>query len=104
MTSEIIAESRKVGSSHIHVGYLSHLTAFGLIGCFFLFGFWYLLIRNLFKTARYSHYWGSVFAFLAFLWSFTTMSQSSIFYYGIIWAFVFDKYYIERVQTELYSK
>lgn len=82
-----------IGSSHIHVGYLSHLVAYGIVGCFFLYGFWFLLGLKLFKTARRTNYWGSLFAFLTFWWAFATFSQSSIFYYGLIFALVFDKHY-----------
>jgi len=93
MTDEIVEASLEVGSSHIHVGYLSHLVSYGLMGCFFLFGFWYLLIKRLYRNAKQTNYWGSFFAFLTFFWSFATMSQSSIFFYGLIFALVFDKYY-----------
>ena len=96
MTEEIDKASAEVGSSHIHVGYLSHLVYYGLVGCFFLYGFWVLLIKELYHTAKSMNYWGSFFGFLAFLWAFATMSQSSIFYYGIIFTLVFDKYYTDK--------
>jgi hypothetical protein len=95
-SKEILEASNQVGSTQIHVGYLSHLVMYGIVGCFFLFGFWYLLVKKMHKTAKITNYWGSYYAFLTFLWSFATMSQSSIFYYGLIFALVFDKYYIEK--------
>lgn len=91
----VIAASRAIGSSHIHVGYLSHLVAYGIVGCFFLFGFWFMLIIRLYRNAKKTDYWGSFFAYLFFLFSFATMSQPSIFYYGLIFALIFDKYYID---------
>jgi hypothetical protein len=93
LTEEVREASRAVGSSHIHVGYLSHLVYYGIIGCFFLFGAWFFILKRFYKTAKHSNYWGSFFAFLMFLWSFATMSQPSIFYYGLIFAFIFDKYF-----------
>lgn len=103
ISDELVKEaSRAVGSSHIHVGYLSHLVAYGAVGCFFLYGFWILLAIRLFRTARQTNYWGSFFAFLVFLWSFATFSQSSILYGGIIFALVFDKYFSDR-NTEINS-
>lgn len=93
LTDDIREASRKVGSSHIHIGYLSHLIYYGTVGCFFLFGFWYLLAKRLYTSAKLSGYWGSFFGFLTFLWSFATMSQSAIFYYGIFFCLVFDKYF-----------
>lgn len=96
LTYEIKEASQAIGSSHIHVGYLSHLVYYGIIGCFFLFGFWILLLRKLYKTARKTNYWGSFFGFLIFLVSFATMSQSSIFYYGLLFCLIFDKYYLDQ--------
>jgi hypothetical protein len=96
MTDDILAASHAVNSSHIHVGYLTSLTYYGLIGSYFIFGFWYFLIKNIYKTAKKTNYWGSFFAFFMFLWSFATMSEFSIFYYGLIFAFVFDKYYSDK--------
>lgn len=93
MDDAVVAASRAIGSSHIHVGYLSHLVAYGVFGCFFLYMFWILLLRKLFINAKKTGYWGSLFAFLMFFWSFATMSQSSIFYYGLIFALVFSKYF-----------
>jgi O-antigen ligase/polysaccharide polymerase Wzy-like membrane protein len=100
MTAEIRAASKAVGSSHIHVGYLSHLGYYGIIGCLFLFGFWFLFAKKLYKTAKATNYWGSFFAFLVFLWSFATMSQPSIFYPGLIFAFIFDKHFNDKHRTQ----
>lgn len=92
MTDEIKEASRAVGSSQIHVGYLAMLVYYGLVGCFFLFGSWFLLIKRLYKTARKTNYWGSFFGFVTFLWSFTTMNLAFILFSGIIFSMVFDKY------------
>ncbi len=89
---KIVQASKAVGSSHIHIGYLSHLVAYGIVGSFFLFKFWYLLAKKLYSTAKLTNYWGSFFAFLTFLWAFATFSNTSIFFYGLIFALVFDKY------------
>lgn len=95
MTEKIRSASAAIGSSQIHVGYLSLLTYYGVFGCIFLFGFWLLLIKKLYKTAKKTNYWGSFFAYLMFFWSFATMNQPSIFYYGLIFALVFDKYFTD---------
>jgi hypothetical protein len=96
MTDEIKRASYNVGSSQIHVGYLSGLVYYGLIGSFFLFGFWFLLAKKLYKTAKLTNYWGSFFAFLIFLWANMTLVYFHIFFYGIIFALVFDKYYSDQ--------
>ncbi|MBE0637795.1 MAG: hypothetical protein IH598_04685 [Bacteroidales bacterium] len=100
MTTSILIESRSAGSSHIHVGYLSHLVIYGIVGCFFLFGAWLLMARQLFKNARITGYWGSFFAMLTFLWSFLTMSESSLFFAGIVIAFVYDKFFMDAINKQ----
>ncbi|MEN8907988.1 MAG: O-antigen ligase family protein [Clostridiales bacterium] len=103
MTKEVIKASNAIGSSHIHVGYLSHLVMYGVVGCVFLYGFWSLLLKRFYRTAKKTNYWGAFFAFLIFLFSFATMSQPSIFFYGLIFALVFDKYYsdLDRIHNLL---
>jgi len=93
LTDEIRIASNLVGSSHIHVGYLSHLVYYGIFGCFFLFGFWFLLLKRMYKTAKKTGYYGSIVGFVTYLFAFATMSQSVIFYAGIMFCFVFDKYF-----------
>lgn len=96
MTEEIREASRAVGSSQIHVGYLAMLVYYGLVGCFFLFGSWFLLFKRLYKTAQKTNYWGSFFGFLTFLWSFATMNLAFLLFSGIIFTMVFDKYFIDK--------
>lgn len=103
MTEEIREASRAVGSSQIHVGYLAMLVYYGLVGCFFLFGSWFLLIKQLYKTARKTNYWGSFFGFLTFLWSFTTMNLAFLLFSGIIFSMVFDKYFTDRERSNNFN-
>jgi hypothetical protein len=89
---EVRKASNAIGSSQIHVGYLAHLVSYGIVGSLFLFSFWFLLVKRLLRTAKLTNYWGSFFAFLTYLWAQATLVHYSIFYYGLIFAFVFDKY------------
>lgn len=95
LTDDIREASNLVGSSHIHVGYLSHLVYYGVFGCFFLFGFWFLLLKRMYRTAKGTGFYGSMIGFITFLFAFATMSQSVIFYAGIIFCMVFDKYFYD---------
>lgn len=96
LTDEIREASRLVGSSQIHVAYLSHLVSYGLIGSFFLFGFWFMLAKKFYQTGIKTNYWGSFFAFLIYLWAQVTLVNYSIFFTGLIFAFVFDKYFQDK--------
>ncbi len=96
LTDEIKATSLALGSSQIHVGYLSHLVSYGIIGSLLLFGFWFLLAKELYKKAKQTNYWGSFFAFLIYFWAQATLVKFSIFFYGLIFALVFDKYFYDK--------
>jgi len=96
LTEEIYAASHAFGSSQIHVGYLSHLVSFGIIGSIFLFGFWLWLAITLWKNAKKTDHWGSFYAFLIFLWGEATWVHFSLMHYGLIFAFIFDNYYISN--------
>lgn len=96
LTEEIREASREIGSSQIHIGYLSHLISYGIVGSFFLFGFWFILIKKLYKNAKKTNYWGSFFAFIVFFFAQVTLVKYSIFYTGLIFAFVFDKYFQDK--------
>lgn len=100
-TPEIKRAIEFVGSSQIHVGYLSHLISYGLVGSFFLFGFWFLLAKRLYKNAKKTNYWGAFFGFLIFLWAQATLVYYYIFFYGIIFALIFDKYYVDKHSTRI---
>lgn len=97
--------SKAIGgrSSQIHVGYLSHLYEYGIVGTLFIFGFWILIFKDLYITARRSNYYGSLFAFIAFLVANLTLVYYSIFYYGLLITFIFNKYfkdqYFESTET-----
>ena len=100
LSDEIEAASNAVGSSQIHVGYLSTLVYYGIVGSFFLFGFWFLIAKKFYQTAKKTGYWGSFFAMLTYLWAQATLVHFTIFFYGLIFAFVFDKYYQDKYLTE----
>lgn len=93
LTNQIEAASRAVGSSQIHVGYLSHLVSYGIIGSFLLFSFWFLLAKDLYRKAKLTKYYGPFFAFIIFLFTNLTLVDFNLFYPGIFIAFVFSEYY-----------
>lgn len=86
--------SNKVGSSQIHVGYLSHIISYGVVGSFFLYLFWLLLIKQLYKEAKRSDYWGGFFAFAIFLSANLTLVRVWSFTYGLILSLVLHRYYL----------
>ncbi|MCD4669048.1 MAG: hypothetical protein K8S14_01240 [Actinomycetia bacterium] len=93
LTDEIRAASQAIFSSQIHVGYLSHLVSYGLFGSFLLFSFWFGLARDLYRKAKLTKHYGSLFAFLVFLWFNVTAVNFKLMYMGLIFAFIFSQYY-----------
>jgi hypothetical protein len=86
-------------SSGIHVGYLAHLYNFGIVGSIMLFGFWFMILRMFYLTAIKTRYFGSFLAFLAFLVANLTLVHYSIYFYGLLFAFVFNSY-LSDLETE----
>ena len=80
-------------SSQIHVGYLSSLYEYGIIGSSFLFTFWFLVARRFYKTSKISKQYAIFIGFLCFLLANLTLVVYSIFQVGIIFLFVFNRYY-----------
>jgi hypothetical protein len=87
-------------SSQIHVGYLAHLVSYGIVGSVFLYTFWGLLVKNLYKTAKTTSYYGSFFAFIVFLIANLTFPHHDIYNYGLIVTFIFNKYFCNTILYE----
>ena len=91
-------------SSQIHVGYFSHLVSYGIFGSIILYTFWILLLKSLYKKARITNFYGSFFSFAIFLWANSVMVYYSLFTYGLIFSFIFDKYYYDKfLQTNAFK-
>lgn len=80
-------------SSQIHVGYLSHLYEFGIVGSVFLFLFWFFIAKIFYRTAKISKQYGIFIGFLCFLLANLTLVEYSSFYMGLIFLFVFNRFY-----------
>ena len=80
-------------SSQIHVGYLSSLYEYGIIGSLFLFTFWFLVARKFYKNSKISKQYGIFIGFLCFLFANLTLVEYSMFHIGIIFLFVFNRFY-----------
>lgn len=85
-------------SSQLHVGYLSHLFEFGVIGSFLLFMFWGQILKTFYKTAKNHAFWGSFFGFLALLISNLTLVHYNIINFGLLTLFIFNRYFESRIK------
>lgn len=86
-------------SSQLHVGYLSLLYRYGLIGAFFLLGFLYLLLRKLYKDSRQTRYWAPFLGVLGFALANLTLVFFTFFQMGLLLVLLANKYYLKQYQT-----
>jgi len=80
-------------SSQIHVGYLSHLYSYGIIGTFLSFVFWILIAVRMWKVGKRTGFWGSYYGFMVFLWANVTMVFYWVFTFGLALCYLFASYY-----------
>ncbi|MBN1999838.1 hypothetical protein JW935_19940 [candidate division KSB1 bacterium] len=80
-------------SSQIHIGFLSHLYEWGIVGSFFVFTAWTLLTIKTWRIAMRSRFYGGFFGILVFLFANATLVEYDLFHYGIIFSLVFTKYF-----------
>ena len=84
-------------SSQIHVGYLSHLYEYGIVGSLFLFSFWIIVARKFYRTAKFSNQYGVFIGFLCLIAANLTLVEYSMFHVGLIFLFVFNKFYTDKI-------
>jgi len=80
-------------SSQIHVGYLKLFYYYGIIGGTIYLTFLVLLLRRLWRMAKYSNYWGGFFALLGFAVANLTLVRLHLFYFGLILGIIYSRYY-----------
>jgi hypothetical protein len=77
----------------IHVGYLSYLYFYGIIGCLFLFISLYYLLRDSWRVGMQYNFWGSFYGILAFCIANTTFVYFNFAEMGIVLAVIYVRYY-----------
>lgn len=80
-------------SSQIHVGYLSLLYMYGIIGAFFFIGFLIYLLKSLYLNAKNTSYWGPFLAILGIVVGNLVDVNFQVFEMGLIIAFYVNKYH-----------
>ncbi|WP_162497578.1 O-antigen ligase family protein [Aureibaculum marinum] len=87
-------------SSQLHVGYLSLLYIYGLVGGIFFLGFIYLILKRLYKNAEKTGYYGPFVAFLGFALANLTLVTFTFFEMGLILALLFNKFYLQSLKQK----
>ncbi|MBS1573965.1 MAG: hypothetical protein JST09_01575 [Bacteroidetes bacterium] len=86
------------GIPAIHIGYLSYLYFYGVIGCFFLFLALFFLLRDAWRAGKRYQFWGSFYGILAFCLANLTFVFFDLSESGIIIAAIYLRFY--RYHTE----
>ena len=84
-------------SSQIHVGYLSLLYYYGLLGGALFLIFIFQFVRKIFYESKISNFWGGFIAILGFVIGNLTLVTFTIFWAGISMALLFHKYYLDTL-------
>lgn len=97
-TADVIANSLSKGRNFIHIGWLSHLATFGIIGSLFFFVFIYQLMKFLYKSAKNSNFYAPLFAFTIYIVANFTFVEINLFTSGLILSLVYSRYYTIKSQ------
>lgn len=80
----------------IHVGYLSYLYWYGIVGASLLFISIFLFIRKLYRAGKDFGFWGGFYGLLAFVVANTTMVYFNLSEMGIIISAIYLKFYNDK--------
>lgn len=86
----------------IHVGYLSYLYFYGIVGCSFLFLTLFFIIQWSWKIGRQYGFWGAFYGFLGFCFANVTFVYFNFSEMGIVLIVLYLHYYsnLEQVQPD----
>jgi hypothetical protein len=92
-TSELIKDSLTMNRDFIHIGWLSHIATYGLLGSFLLFGFIFYLLKNLYKSARNTGFYAPIFAFSIYILANFTFVETNFYTSGLITVLVYSRFF-----------
>jgi len=84
----------------IHVGFLCYLYYYGAIGCFFIFGAIWLMLKRSWEVGKKHNFWGSFFGLLAMCLANTTLVCFAFAEMGVIIALIYLRYYTVVSENE----
>ena len=84
----------------IHIGYLSYLYYYGLIGCFFFFLAIFFMLRQAWIIGSKHEFWAAFYGLLAFCFANTTMVYFNLSEMGIILIVLYLRYFSEKSEPE----
>jgi hypothetical protein len=87
----------------IHVGYLSYLYYYGVVGCLFFFLSLIFLLRRAWNVGKNYGFWGSFYGILTFCFANTTFVYFNLSEMGIILAVIYLKVFEDKQESDFAS-
>lgn len=85
----------------IHVGYLSYLYFYGIIGCSILFLSIYFLLRDAWIVGKRDNFWGSFYGLVSFCIANFTFVYFNFSEMGIVLSLIYLRYYKNRASLQM---
>lgn len=85
----------------IHIGYLSYLYFYGILGSFLLFSSIFLLLKRTWNIGVKQGFWGSYYGLLSFLVANTTLVYFNFSEAGVIFLIIYLRYFKEKGSLKL---
>jgi hypothetical protein len=86
----------------IHIGYLSYLYFYGIIGCSFFFIAIFLLMRDAWFIGKRYNFWGSFYGIATLVFANTTLVYFNFSEMGIVLAVIYMRYFSQKKPGEIY--
>lgn len=86
-----LQEALEGRSGQIHVGYLSLLYYYGLVGGIFYFSFLFYLVRKLYRNAMFHSNWGPFYGTLCFVLANLTLVRLIHYDVGLLVCYAYDR-------------
>ncbi|HOZ68299.1 MAG TPA: O-antigen ligase family protein [Chitinophagaceae bacterium] len=102
-TGKDVVELLGGGIPLIHVGYLSYLYFYGLVGCLFLFLSLFFLLRDGWRVGKKWGFWGSFYGLITFCVANATFVYFNFAEMGIVLCVIYQRFYktYEPEESEL---
>jgi len=89
-------------TTSIHIGYLSYLYFYGIVGFSLLLVSLFYLLRGAWIAGKKHLYWGSFYGLISFCFANTTFTYFNFNEVGIVLAVLYLKYYLDKsIKAEL---
>lgn len=83
-------------SAQMHVGYVSLLYMYGIVGAIFFNGFLYFLLRRLYRNAKKTRIWAPFLGFAGLAVANLTLVHFATFEMGLLIVLLADRYYMNQ--------